>query len=85
MPAGEVTTISFAPADEPAGVTPVIVVELTRTKEVIATPLTVAPVAPVKLVPVMVIDVPPRITPEVGETEVTVIHWAYKVTSTVNG
>ena len=76
VPAGEVTIMSLAPVLTPAGVIPVIVVEFTTANEVSATPLTVALVAPVKLVPVMVIEVPPRIVPEVGETEATVIHCA---------
>ena len=37
-----------------------------------AVPPTVIPVAPVKLVPVMVMDVPPAVDPLVGETEATV-------------
>ena len=68
--------MSFTPTLAPGGVTPVIVVALTRTNEVKATPLIVAPVAPVKFEPVIVIGVPPSIVPEVAATEATVIHCA---------
>ena len=57
----------FAPAD-PAGVTAVMEVALTTFTPVAATPPTVTLLAPVKLVPVMVIAVPPRVEPEVGLT-----------------
>ena len=57
----------FAPA-APAGVTAVIEVASTTTTLVAATPPTVTLLAPVKLVPVMVIAVPPAVVPEVGET-----------------
>ena len=62
-----VTTIVFAPT-APAGVTAVIEVASTTTTLVAATPPTVTLLAPVKLVPVMVIVVPPAVVPEVGET-----------------
>ena len=57
----------FAPA-VPAGVTAVMEVALTTTTSVAATPPTVTLLAPVKLVPVMVIAVPPEVGPEVGLT-----------------
>lgn len=49
-----------------------IVVAFTTTKLVAAVPPMVTLVAPVKLVPVMVTDVPPVVGPLVGETAVTV-------------
>ena len=57
----------MAPA-VPAGVFAVISVALETTTLVAATPLTVTLVAPVKLVPEIVIDVPPLVGPEVGLT-----------------
>ena len=68
--------MSFAPIVAPAGTTAVMVVELTTTKLVTATLLMVAPVAPVKPVPVIVIDVAPSIVPEEGDTDVTWSHCA---------
>ena len=68
-PPAVVTTTSFAPA-VPAGVFAVMEVAV-ATILVAATPPTVT-VAPVKLVPAMVIDVPPAIGPEIGETAVIV-------------
>ena len=52
--------------------TAVMVVSLTTIMFVVAVPPTVAAVAPVKLVPVMVTEVPPSVVPLVGEIEVTV-------------
>ena len=46
-----------------------MLVDETTTTLVAATPPTVTLVAPVKLVPVIVIAVPPAVEPEVGETE----------------
>ena len=60
-----VTTTSFTPA-VPAGVFAVIEVAVTTTL-VAATPPTFT-VAPVKLVPAMVIDVPAVSGPDVGDT-----------------
>ena len=57
----------FAPAD-PAGVTAVMEVALTTTTLVAGLPPIVTLLAPVKLVPVMVIAVPPAVGPEVGLT-----------------
>jgi hypothetical protein len=60
---------STAPA-EPAGVVAVIEVDDTNVTFVAATPPTVTPKSPpeVKLVPVIVIAVPPAVVPEDGET-----------------
>ena len=68
VPLGVVTATLFAPT-VPAGVTAVMLVDETTTTLVAATPPTVTLVAPVKLVPVIVIAVPPAVEPEVGETE----------------
>ena len=68
VPFGVVTATLFAPT-VPAGVTAVMLVDETTTTLVAATPPTVTLVAPVKLVPVIVIAVPPAVDPEVGETE----------------
>jgi len=65
VPPEVVTAMLLAPA-VPAGVTAVIDVDDTTTTLVAATPPTVTLVAPVKLVPVMVMAVPPRVEPEVG-------------------
>ena len=62
-----VTTIVFAPA-VPAGVIAVIEVASTTTTLAAAAPPIVTLLAPVKLVPVMVIAVPPAVGPEVGLT-----------------
>ena len=67
VPPTVVTATLLAPA-VPAGVFAVIVVALTTTTLVATTPLTVTLVAPVRLVPEMVIDVPPLVGPEVGLT-----------------
>ena len=61
----------MAPA-VPAGVTAVIEVALTTTMLVAATPPTATIVASVKLVPVIVNAVPPKVVPEVGAMEVIV-------------
>ena len=66
-PPAVVTPMVFAPA-VPAGVTAVIEVALTTFTPVAATPPTVTLLAPVKLVPVMVIAVPPAVGPEAGLT-----------------
>jgi hypothetical protein len=68
VPPGVVTETAFAPA-EPAGVTAVTVVELTTTTLVAATPPTVTTPAPVRFVPVIVIEVPPLVGPELGDTD----------------
>ena len=66
-----VTATLFAPA-VPAGVTAVTLVAETTTTLVAATPPTVTLLAPVRFVPVIVIDVPPRVEPLVGVTAVIV-------------
>ena len=62
LPPDVVTTTLAVPA-VPAGVTAVMVVELTTVKPVAAVPPMVTAVAPVKLVPVMVTLVPPAAGP----------------------
>ena len=66
-----VTATLLAPA-VPAGVTAVTLVAEFTTTLVAATPPTVTLVAPVRFVPVIVIEVPPRVEPEVGATDVIV-------------
>ena len=73
VPPAVVTATLCAPA-VPVGVTAVMLVALTTTTLVAALPPTVTLVAPVKLVPVMVIEVPPNVVPEVGLTLVIVGH-----------
>jgi hypothetical protein len=72
VPLGVVTRTSTCPAVDVAGVVAVISVSLTTVKLVTAVPPTVTAVAPVKPVPVMVIEVPVETGPYVGETPVTV-------------
>jgi len=71
VPPAVVTVKLLAPA-VPAGVLAVIEVALTTTTLVAATPFTFTLVAPVKLVPVIVNAVPPKVVPEVGAMEVIV-------------
>ena len=71
VPLGVVTRTSTCSAVEMAGVVAVISVSLTTVKLVTAVPPTVTAVAPVKPVPVMVIEVPVETGPYVGETLVT--------------
>ncbi len=71
VPPGVVTRTLAGPA-VPAGVAQVILVALTTLTLVQALPPTDTAVAPVKLVPAIVIDVPPAVLPEVGVTELTV-------------
>ena len=66
-----VTATLLVPA-VPAGVTAVTLVAETTTTLVAATPPTVTLLAPVRFVPVIVIDVPPRGEPLVGVTAVIV-------------
>ena len=70
-PALVTKTLLLAPA-VPAGVVAVMMVELTTITLVAATPPIVTPVAPVKLVPVMVMTVPPAVEALLGEILVTV-------------
>ena len=65
------TTTSTAPAAW-AGTTATIVLASTTVKLVAGTPPNVTAVAPVRLVPVMVTVVPPRVVPLVGPIDVTV-------------
>ncbi len=67
VPPRVVTTTYFAPA-VPAGVSAVMEVLDTTTRFVAATPPTVTLLAPVKLVPVMVMAVAPKVVPEFGLT-----------------
>ena len=72
MPPGVVTVTSTGP-NAFAGVVAVIEVALATTVTPVAgMPPNVTAVAPVKLVPVMVTDVPPAVGPEFGLTLVTV-------------
>ena len=66
-----VTATLFAPA-VPAGVTAVTFVAETTTTLVAATPPTVTLVVPVRFVPVIAMEVPPRVEPLVGLTDVIV-------------
>ena len=68
VPPAVVTATSFAPA-APAGVTAVMDVSLTTTTLVAATPPTVTLDPPIKFVPVIVIAVPPVMSPTFGLTE----------------
>lgn len=71
LPPG-VATATVCEPDVPAGVTAVIDVGDTTVKLAAATPPTVTLVAPVKLVPVIVIEVPPPTGPDTGLTPVMV-------------
>jgi len=71
VPPGAVTKTLAVPA-LPAGVVAVMLVELTTVTLVAAVPPRAIAVAPVKLVPVMVMVVPPACEPLVGEILVTV-------------
>ena len=71
VPPAVVTKTLAVPA-LPAGMVQVAVVLLVTLKAEHAEPPTVMPVAPVKLVPVMVMDVPPVVDPLVGVMAVTV-------------
>ncbi len=71
VPPAVVTVTSFSPA-LPAGVIAVMEVALTTITLVAETPPTFTLVAPVKLVPLMVIEVPPNVGPDVGLTLVMV-------------
>ncbi len=70
-PNGVVTTTEYRPAAS-AGAVAVIVVALTTTTLVAATPPIATEVAPLKPVPVIVIEVPPVVEPEFGVTDPTV-------------
>ena len=62
-----VVTITLAVPAVPAGVVAVMLVEVTTTTFVAATPPMVTAVAPVKSIPVMVMVVPPAVEPLGGE------------------
>ena len=68
VPIGVVTATLTAPA-VPAEVTASITVEEITVTYVAATPPTVTLVAPVRFAPMIVITVPPKVEPEVGETD----------------
>jgi hypothetical protein len=68
---GVVTVTSTVPED-PAGDTAVTVVEDVTLNDVAATEPNLTAVAPVKLVPVTVSEVPPAVEPVLGLTLVTV-------------
>jgi hypothetical protein len=70
VPPGVVTSTSTVP--EPAGDFAVIDVLLTTVRFVAVPVPKVTPVAPLKLVPVIVTSVPPAVVPDVGEIPVTV-------------
>ena len=65
------TTTLLAPG-VPVAVTAVMLVAETTTTLVASKPPTVTLVAPERFVPVIMIDVPPRVEPLVGDTDVTV-------------
>ena len=73
-PALVVTETAQVPT-EPAGVVAVTVVSSTTLTAVAATPQTLTDEAPVRPVPVKVIDVPPVALPAPGETEVRSGGW----------
>ena len=70
VPPGPVTLTAAAPA-LPVGVVPVIVESLTTTKFATALPPMLAPVAPAKPDPEIVMASPPAVVPVEGLTEVT--------------
>jgi hypothetical protein len=71
VPVGVVTVTSTGPED-PAGDTAVKVVEEVTLNDVAGTEPNLTPVAPVKVVPVTVTEVPPAVEPVLGLTEETV-------------
>ena len=71
VPFGVVTVTSTDPED-PDGDTAVTVVKEVTLNDVAATEPNLTAVAPVKLVPVMVVEVPPAVEPVFGLTLVTV-------------
>ena len=72
VPLGVVRVIVFEPAD-PTGLTQVTEVEETTVTLVAATPSIVTLEVPVRLVPVMVIVVPPTFAPVLGFTDVVIV------------
>jgi hypothetical protein len=75
-PDGVVITISFAP-DVPLGVVTVSEVAVFEPK-VAAAPPTVTEVAPVRLAPLITVDVPPAVGPAVTDRELNVGGRAYE-------
>ena len=71
VPPGVVTSTLAVPA-VPAGVMQVTEVAVLALNAVHALPAMVTPVALFRLVPVMVMDVPPVVVPVLGATELTV-------------
>jgi hypothetical protein len=71
-PVSEFVTTTFLAPTVPAGVVAVIVVEFTTDTPVADAPPTVTVAPERKPVPVIVIEVPPVTTPELGDTFVTV-------------
>jgi hypothetical protein len=71
VPAG-VVTVTFTDPDDPAGDTAVKVVEEVTLNDVAASEPNLTAVAPVKVVPVTVTEVPPAVEPVLGLTEETV-------------
>jgi len=69
-PEGVLTTTSLAPIAEPAGVVIEIEVEELTVKLVTGVPAIVTAVVPVKLIPVMVAEVPPASVPTAGLIDV---------------
>ena len=78
VPPAVVTRTLALPA-VPAGVVQVMLVALATLKLLHAVPPTLTPVAPVKLVPVRVMLVPPAMGPALGDTAVTVGRGVTKV------
>jgi len=71
VPFSVVTKMLAVPA-VPAGVVQLMVVALVTLKLLHALPPTLTAVAPVKLLPVMVMEVKPSVDPKLGETELIV-------------
>ena len=71
MPPGVVTITSITPTEPEGEVADICVVELTVTPVAALLP-NITDVAPVRLVPVMVTEVPPVVRPLVGEIPVMV-------------
>jgi hypothetical protein len=69
VPPGVTTAMVTLPGAR-GGVTAVIWVAELTTKEVALTPPNVTAVVPMKLVPVIITDVPPAVVPETGESAV---------------
>ena len=79
LPTAVTTTTSATRPAAPAGVTAVMLVGEITFKLVAATPPIVTLVVPSRSVPVIVINVPPKVEPVAGETE-EIVAWAYGTT-----